>query len=68
MVECALDVMGRGASKLGLTGAEPIVTEYWLNPLTLVSACFWSGIVKILDALVELSVANSLVMCISVVL
>ena len=30
MVECALDVIGRGgASDLGLMGVESIVTEYW---------------------------------------
>ena len=30
MVECALDVVGRGgASDLGLMGVESIVTEYW---------------------------------------
>ena len=29
MVECTLGVVGGGASDLGLSGADPIVTEYW---------------------------------------
>lgn len=68
MVDCALGVMGGGTADLGLIGVEPTVTEYWSYPLSSMPGFFLSGIMKTLAVLGDWSVANSLVMWISVVL
>ena len=60
--------MGGGSFDLRLMGTEPIFTEYWSYPLSLVSEHSRSGTKKALDAADEWSVTNSLVTWISVVL
>ena len=68
MVECTLGAVGGGTSDLGLNGADPMVTEYWSYTLSLTSGLFLSIFIKELDTAGAFSVANSLVMWISVVL